>query len=295
MGRGKLKMELLENERARMITFQKRKKGLMKNVEEFSILCKADICLIISGPMFNNRPLDTETWPSDPTEIQRIIERYTSQSDERKKNQDMSHVFESWTKKLSNEIAKLQKPKFLTWDNCLDNLGINELHSISSSLEWKICAATYKILKIKSEVNDNIYLNYMFDNNLGIINSPPYSYQMSMGNPMIPINVNPMISPRLMMLMMGNNENYSQIVGGSSSSNKVNREQVGGSNYDVGNDQMLGNMIGSSVSYCDAITPHQYLSSMVPNVSHQNHPTSPIFELHDHANDVKTTYLKGKF
>lgn len=49
MGRGKLNMELITNEKCRMVTYHKRKKGLIKKMQKFRILCDVDACVIILG------------------------------------------------------------------------------------------------------------------------------------------------------------------------------------------------------------------------------------------------------
>lgn len=47
MGRGKLEIETIENVGRRQVTFSKRRVGLMKKARELSILCDAEIAVII--------------------------------------------------------------------------------------------------------------------------------------------------------------------------------------------------------------------------------------------------------
>eukprot|EP01094_Clydonella_sp_ATCC50884_P008517 TRINITY_DN1802_c0_g1_i2.p1 TRINITY_DN1802_c0_g1~~TRINITY_DN1802_c0_g1_i2.p1 ORF type:complete len:187 (+),score=34.68 TRINITY_DN1802_c0_g1_i2:655-1215(+) len=49
MGRNKIKIEPLKNERSRQATFTKRKNGLMKKAMELSILCDCEVALIVFG------------------------------------------------------------------------------------------------------------------------------------------------------------------------------------------------------------------------------------------------------
>eukprot|EP00250_Pteridium_aquilinum_P026393 c32943_g1_i1 orf=278-937(-) len=55
MGRGKIDIKRIENTSNRQVTFSKRRVGLMKKAQELSILCDADVGLIIfssSGKLF---------------------------------------------------------------------------------------------------------------------------------------------------------------------------------------------------------------------------------------------------
>ena len=47
MGRQKIKIKLIDDEKLRQITYCKRKKGLLKKAMELSLLCGSDILLII--------------------------------------------------------------------------------------------------------------------------------------------------------------------------------------------------------------------------------------------------------
>ncbi|KAK0598161.1 hypothetical protein LWI29_032156 [Acer saccharum] len=47
MGRGKVVMERIENKINRQVTFSKRRNGLFKKAYELSLLCDAEVALII--------------------------------------------------------------------------------------------------------------------------------------------------------------------------------------------------------------------------------------------------------
>ncbi|KAJ4836366.1 hypothetical protein Tsubulata_039589 [Turnera subulata] len=153
MGRGKLNMELISNERSRLITYHKRKKGLMKKAREFNILCNVDACVIILGPKLGNHPVDLETWPADRDEVMRIINRYRTEGTERKKTQDLSDIFVNRKKRVSDEIAKVRKAyleaKFPGWDNRLNSLPAEQLKALDSVVDEKIEAAKNRVLQLK--------------------------------------------------------------------------------------------------------------------------------------------------
>ncbi|KAF5764506.1 putative transcription factor MADS-type1 family [Helianthus annuus] len=50
MTRKKVKLAFIMNDSARKATYKKRKKGLMKKVNELSTLCGIDACVIIYSP-----------------------------------------------------------------------------------------------------------------------------------------------------------------------------------------------------------------------------------------------------
>lgn len=47
MGRGKISIERIDNMTSRQVTFTKRRKGLLKKAKELSILCDAEVGIII--------------------------------------------------------------------------------------------------------------------------------------------------------------------------------------------------------------------------------------------------------
>ncbi|XP_002514306.2 floral homeotic protein PISTILLATA [Ricinus communis] len=204
MGRGKLNMELISNEKSRMITYHKRKKGLTKKVQEFHILCDVDACIIIFSPKFNNRSFDIETWPSNRYEMRRIINRYRSQDNDRKRNQDLSHFFIARKKKIDEDIAKMRKAhmeaKYPAWDNRINLLQLHELSVLASVLQSKIEVATARVMKIRGE-SDHYF---MVDSKSGIIHGGPISHNIR-PNPMAATFANALV-PKSLELEAFNNK-----------------------------------------------------------------------------------------
>ncbi|KAG6385686.1 hypothetical protein SASPL_154522 [Salvia splendens] len=69
MGRGKLKMELVKNEKARRVALKKRKEGLVKKIEQLTTLCDVPACMIISTN-------SSFIWPDDFSQVRRLIDSY---------------------------------------------------------------------------------------------------------------------------------------------------------------------------------------------------------------------------
>ncbi|KAJ0471667.1 putative transcription factor MADS-type1 family [Helianthus annuus] len=69
MGRAKIAMEPIKNDKKRKITFNTRKQGLVKKARKLAILCDIDVSMIISTD-------DQETpqiVPSDSDKLNRLI------------------------------------------------------------------------------------------------------------------------------------------------------------------------------------------------------------------------------
>lgn len=50
MGRGKVELKRIENQTNRQVSFSKRRSGLIKKACELSILCDAEVALILFSP-----------------------------------------------------------------------------------------------------------------------------------------------------------------------------------------------------------------------------------------------------
>ncbi|SAM03523.1 hypothetical protein [Absidia glauca] len=83
MGRRKIKIQPIQDDRNRQVTFLKRKNGLMKKAYELSVLCGCDIALIVFNS--NNKLVQYSS-----NDIDKVLMRYTEYSDpyETKTNSD---------------------------------------------------------------------------------------------------------------------------------------------------------------------------------------------------------------
>ncbi|KAG1469687.1 hypothetical protein G6F56_003109 [Rhizopus delemar] len=89
MGRKKIKIQPIKDDRNRQVTFLKRKYGLMKKAYELSVLCDCEIALII----FNN---NGKLVQYASTDIDKILMKYTEYNEphESKSNQDFINTSE---------------------------------------------------------------------------------------------------------------------------------------------------------------------------------------------------------
>nr|ADW76860.1 PI/GLO [Cymbidium faberi]AFH66786.1 PI-like MADS-box 2 protein [Cymbidium ensifolium]AUO28996.1 PISTILLATA-like protein [Cymbidium sinense]QEO60647.1 PISTILLATA-like protein [Cymbidium faberi] len=96
MGRGKIEIKRIENSTNRQVTFSKRRNGIMKKAKEISVLCDAQVSLVIFsslGKMFE--------YCSPSTTLSKILEKYQQNSG--KKLWDAKH------ENLSAEIDRIKK------------------------------------------------------------------------------------------------------------------------------------------------------------------------------------------
>ncbi|MFS7978867.1 putative transcription factor MADS-type1 family [Helianthus anomalus] len=163
MGRAKLKMELIAKEKTRNTTYHKRKQGIIKKANEFSILCDVDTSIIIFPPDSN----EPEIWPENPDKIKKNIASYTSKKDETgKRTYDLQDFYEDRKKKIEDELVKARKKnmeaKYATWFDDLDRLNELQLRQFAMQLEDKENLVR-AYLELKKRNMNNIQLPFMFD------------------------------------------------------------------------------------------------------------------------------------
>jgi hypothetical protein len=150
MGQKRIKMELIRKEKSRMLTFRKRKAGLLKKASEFSILCGVDACVIIFGPKQkdDHQPVAPETWPPNSEEVRCIINRYKG-SDQPRRCYQVSDYFADKKKQIDSELARLHKQiikaKYPAWDDRLNSLYADQLRVLVGHLDAKIDLADKKL------------------------------------------------------------------------------------------------------------------------------------------------------
>ncbi|RUS15406.1 hypothetical protein BC937DRAFT_92500 [Endogone sp. FLAS-F59071] len=101
MGRKKIKIQTIVDERNRQVTFLKRKYGLMKKAYELSVLCDCEIALIIFNS--NNKLVQYAS-----TDMDKILLKYTEYDEphESRSNHDVSLYYTTLQFINSNETEK---------------------------------------------------------------------------------------------------------------------------------------------------------------------------------------------
>ncbi|GAB4840804.1 hypothetical protein Ancab_021565 [Ancistrocladus abbreviatus] len=165
MGRGKIEIKKIENPTNRQVTFSKRRQGLFKKTNELSILCDAQIALIVfssTGKLFQ--------YPNEPS-MGQIIQRYQTVNGIRIPHHDNREEMYVEVQKMREQIQEIQLGirRYLGEDFAslhFDDLDKHELQ-IESSVE-KVRARKNQLLqqqldnlqkkeKLLEEENGNIY------------------------------------------------------------------------------------------------------------------------------------------
>ncbi|KAM7499717.1 hypothetical protein LguiA_024131 [Lonicera macranthoides] len=163
MGRARVRMELIKNEKTRQSTFEKRKICLKKKALELSTLCDVKVGIIIYGPKSASEP---EIWPStNPDDIKELIQNYKNQpiDDKKKRTTNLSNFFDDRKNKSATALSKLQKKnnesQYPTWNNVFNELSEEGLREVARAFEAKIEAvkARFESLKANNYAVDNLF------------------------------------------------------------------------------------------------------------------------------------------
>ncbi|KAJ8774989.1 hypothetical protein K2173_019993 [Erythroxylum novogranatense] len=152
MGRGRVQLKRIENKISRQVTFSKRRSGLLKKAKEISILCDADVALIIfssKGKLFE--------YSSDLSSMDNILERYERHSQAQSQGIPINlELRASWTleqPKLLSRIEALQRNLRNYAGEDLDLMSLRELQH----LEHQIDTALRRVRSRKNQlVNESI-------------------------------------------------------------------------------------------------------------------------------------------
>ncbi|KAF7803241.1 floral homeotic protein AGAMOUS isoform X1 [Senna tora] len=143
MGRGKIEIKRIENTTNRQVTFCKRRNGLLKKAYELSVLCDAEVALIV----FSSR--------GRLYDVRATIDRYKKACSD-STGGSTSEYYQQEAAKLRAQISNLQNHNRQMMGEGLSNLGSKELKNLEGRLERGIS-------RIRSKKNELLFaeIEYM--------------------------------------------------------------------------------------------------------------------------------------
>ncbi|XP_022720956.1 floral homeotic protein AGAMOUS-like isoform X2 [Durio zibethinus] len=132
MGRGKIEIKRIENTTNRQVTFCKRRNGLLKKAYELSVLCDAEVALIV----FSSRG---RLYEYANNSVKTIIERYKKASADSSNTGSVSEAtaqfYQQEADKLRKQIRNLQDTNRHMVGESLGSLPMKDLKSLGTRLE----------------------------------------------------------------------------------------------------------------------------------------------------------------
>ncbi|PON85170.1 MADS-box transcription factor [Trema orientale] len=135
MVRGKTQMRRIENATSRQVTFSKRRNGLLKKAFELSVLCDAEVALIIFSPRGKLNEFASSS-------MQATIERYRrhtkdNQTNNKSVEQNMQHMKQEAAAMMRKiELLEISKRKLL--GEGLGSCSVEELQQVEQQLEKSV-------------------------------------------------------------------------------------------------------------------------------------------------------------
>uniref|UniRef100_A0A1J3GTH3 MADS-box protein SOC1 n=1 Tax=Noccaea caerulescens TaxID=107243 RepID=A0A1J3GTH3_NOCCA len=150
MVRGKTQMKRIENATSRQVTFSKRRNGLLKKAFELSVLCDAEVSLIIFSPK-------GKLYEFASSNMQDTIDRYLRHTKDRISSKPVSEENMQHLKheaaNMMKKIEQLEASKRKLLGEGIGTCSIEELQQIEQQLEKSVkCIRTRKTQVFKEQI-----------------------------------------------------------------------------------------------------------------------------------------------
>ncbi|PKU74936.1 floral homeotic protein AGAMOUS [Dendrobium catenatum] len=153
MGRGKIEIKRIENTTNRQVTFCKRRNGLLKKAYELSVLCDAEVALVI----FSSRG---RLYEYANNSVKGTIDRYKKANSDNSNSGSISEAnsqyYQQEATKLRQQITNLQNSNRNLLGDALTTMSLRDLKQLETRLEKGIN-------KIRSKKNELLHaeIDYM--------------------------------------------------------------------------------------------------------------------------------------
>ncbi|PIN00412.1 MADS box transcription factor [Handroanthus impetiginosus] len=146
MGRGRVELKRIENKINRQVTFSKRRNGLLKKAYELSVLCDAEVALII----FSSRGKLYEFGSTSMTQILERYQRCCFNSQDSISERETQNWYQE-VSKLKAKYESLQRTQRHLLGEDLGPLSIKELQNLEKQLEGALTQARQRKTQIMME------------------------------------------------------------------------------------------------------------------------------------------------
>lgn len=166
MGRGKIEIKRIENTTNRQVTFCKRRSGLLKKAYELSVLCDAEVALVV----FSTRG---RLYEYSNNSVKATIERYKKTMSGSSNTGSVSEAnvqfYQQESSKLRAQINNIQNLNRNMVGESLGSLNPKELKNLESKIEKGIA-------RIRSKKNELLFseIEYMQKREIDLHNDNQY-------------------------------------------------------------------------------------------------------------------------
>ncbi|KAG5231293.1 MADS-box transcription factor [Salix suchowensis] len=151
MGRGRVELKRIENKINRQVTFSKRRNGLLKKAYELSVLCDAEVALII----FSSRGKLYEFGSASVTKTLERYQRCCYTPQENSSERETQSWYQEATK-LKAKYESLQRTQRHLLGEDLGPLNVKELQNLEKQLEGALALARQRKQQVLTEQMEDL-------------------------------------------------------------------------------------------------------------------------------------------
>ncbi|KAL0666175.1 hypothetical protein Bca4012_028879 [Brassica carinata] len=152
MGRGRVEMKRIENKINRQVTFSKRRNGLLKKAYELSVLCDAEVALIV----FSSRG---KLYEFGSVGVERTIERYHRCYNCSVTNNRPEESKQNWCQEVAKLKAKYESlvrtNRHLLGED-IGEMGVKQLQALERQLEAALTATRQRKTQVMMEEMEDL-------------------------------------------------------------------------------------------------------------------------------------------